>query len=58
MAQPVWNTPAGSIGSFPALLAMVYQLSASYVSPATTITYEILSGTLPSGLSMTTAGLI
>jgi hypothetical protein len=37
---------------------MVYQLSASDVSPATTITYEILSGTLPSGLSMTTAGLI
>ena len=58
MAQPVWNTPAGLIGSYPALLAMLYQLSASAVSPAVTITYEILSGTLPSGLSMTSAGLI
>ena len=58
MAQPVWNTTAGSIGSYPALLSMVYQLSASAVAPATTITYTLLSGELPSGLSMTSAGLI
>ena len=58
MAQPVWNTPAGSIGSYPALLPMVYQLSADAVLPGTTVTYALLSGTLPSGLSITTSGLI
>ena len=58
MAQPVWNTPAGSIGSYPALLPMVYQLSADAVSPGTTIIYTLLSGSLPSGLSITENGLI
>lgn len=58
MAQPVWNTPAGSLGSYPALLSMTYQLSASAVTPATTIVYTLLSGSLPSGLSMTNTGLI
>ena len=58
MAQPIWNTTAGSIGSYPALLAMLYQLSATAVAPATSITYQILSGELPSGLAMTSAGLI
>jgi len=58
MAQPVWNTPAGSIGSFPALLPMAYQLSAEAVLPATTVIYTLLSGSLPGGLSITEDGLI
>ena len=58
MAQPVWNTPAGSIGSFPALLPMAFQLSASAVLPASNVTYTLLSGTLPSGLSINEDGLI
>ena len=58
MAQPVWNTSSGLIGSYPALLAMLYQLSASAVAPATTITYTLLSGSLPEGLSITSSGLI
>lgn len=58
MAQPIWNTPAGSIGRFPATIAMSVQLSASAVSPATTVTYTLISGTLPQGLSITSAGLI
>lgn len=51
MAQPVWNTAAGNL-PFP------YTLSASPVSPAATVTYSIISGTLPSGLSMNSAGVI
>jgi len=58
MAQPVWNTPAGSIGSFPALLPMAFQLSASAVLPASNVNYTLLSGTLPSGLSINEDGLI
>lgn len=58
MAQPIWNTPTGSIGTFPATIPMLFQLSSSVVSPATSLTYTLLSGILPSGLSISTTGLI
>jgi len=58
MAQPVWNTSAGSLGTYPANLSLVSQLSASAVTPATTITYTLLSGTLPPGVTMNSSGLI
>ena len=58
MAQPVWNTLAGSIGNFPASISALYQLSASPVLPATSITYALISGTLPSGLTINSNGLI
>jgi hypothetical protein len=37
---------------------MSFQLSAAPVSPATSITYQLLSGSLPSGLSLSSVGLI
>jgi hypothetical protein len=58
MAQPNWNTPAGSIGSFPALINAFFQLSAVAVLPATTVTYELISGSLPNGVSIDEDGLI
>ena len=58
MAQPVWNTPAGSIGTWPSSGVVVYQLSASAQAPATTMTYTIISGSLPTGVSMNSNGLI
>ena len=58
MAQPVWNTPAGSIGTFPSTLPLIFQVSASPVTPATTVTYLLLSGSLPSGITMSASGLI
>lgn len=61
MAQPIWNTPTGSIGSYPSgnpLTPVLFQLSASAVLPAVTVTYQIISGSLPSGVSMTAGGLI
>ena len=58
MAQPIWNTPAGSLGTYPANIALSTQLSASAVSPATTVTYILLSGTLPSGVTINSSGLI
>lgn len=58
MAQPVWNTPAGTLGSYPALNFLSIQLSASPVSPATTLSYVLLSGSLPTGLTLNSSGLI
>lgn len=58
MTQPVWNTVAGSLGNFPSATIFSYQLSASPQLPAVTLTYAIISGSLPNGLTMNTAGLI
>jgi len=59
MAQPTWITPAGSIGSYPYGYAMSYVLLATPVLPATTITYILLAGVLPNGLSLNqSTGLI
>jgi Putative Ig domain len=59
MAQPTWITPAGSIGTYPYGIAMTFILSATPVDPATTITYSLLSGTLPTNLTLKTSnGLI
>ena len=56
MAQPVWNTTAGSIGTFPALIPMTYQLSANAVLPAVSVTYSLISGKLPTGLTINNDG--
>lgn len=59
MAQPIWNTPAGSLGTYPFSVPLTLLVSASPVSPATTITYALLAGSLPSGTSLSTStGLI
>ena len=50
MTQPIWNTPAGSIGTYAYGYSMSFLLSASPVSPATSITYTLINGTLPSDL--------
>lgn len=58
MASPIWNTPTGSIGSFPAGLPMTFVLSASPVLPSVSIEYTLLGGSLPPGLSMNVDGII
>ena len=59
MAQPNWNTPVGTIGTYPSLVEMIpFQLSASAVLPAVSITYKIISGNLPDGVTMTPEGYI
>lgn len=58
MAQPIWNTAAGSLGVYPSTIPVTVQLSASAVLPATSVRYALLSGTLPSGLLLTSDGLI
>ena len=58
MAQPIWNTPAGSLGTFPSVLPVIFQLSASAQSPASSISYALLCGVLSPGLSLDQDGLI
>ena len=58
MTYPTWNTPAGSLGTFPSEVAMSIQLSATATLPATQITYTKISGSFPTGVSMDEEGLI
>lgn len=59
MAQPVWNTATGSLGTFPPNATIVpIRLSASPVSPATSVTYRLISGSLPAGLTLKENGII
>jgi len=58
MAQPTWNTAAGSLGNFPFQYPIYVQLSASALTPETTITYTLLSGSLQIGLTLSSSGLI
>ena len=57
-SQPNWTTPAGTIGTFPADTVTIYQFVAAAVLPAATITYRLLSGSLPPGLSLSSTGLL
>ena len=58
MSHPNWITPAGSIGTYPASIAMTKQLVAEAEQPATNVTYSFLSGNFPVGISMDENGLI
>lgn len=59
MAQPIWNTTAGSIGNYPYGINMTFILSASPVSPATSLTYTLLAGSLPSNIKLnSTTGIL
>ena len=57
MSIPVWITPAGQIGVYPAQIDMVYNLEVITETPVRT-TFEIISGNLPSGLSLRSTGRI
>lgn len=58
MAQPVWVTPAGSLGTFPSGISVALAVTANPVLPAVSITYAIISGNLPAGLAINEDGLI
>jgi hypothetical protein len=58
MPTPIWNTPKGTIGAFGSNSAVSIQLLATPVSPATSLRYNLIVGSLPSGLSLSTDGLL
>jgi len=55
--SPVWVTKE-SLGSFLSLAPLTKQLEATAVSPATTLTYKLLSGALPTGITLSTGGIL
>jgi hypothetical protein len=57
-SQPNWATSAGTIGTFPAGTVTEFQFNANAVAPATSVTYKLLSGTLPPGLILSSTGLL
>jgi Putative Ig domain len=59
MAQPIWITPSGSLGTYPFSVPLSLLVVATPVLPATSLTYSLLAGSLPSGTSLNTnLGLI
>ncbi len=59
MSNPItWVTASGIIGVYPAGVAMVYNLVAIADLPYTITKYEIISGSLPAGLSFRSDGKI
>lgn len=57
MASPIWLTPVGSLGNIPESIYFELQLDA-YNSLGGSLTYALIAGTLPSGLSLSSTGLI
>jgi hypothetical protein len=53
---PIWGTSSGSIGSFPANASLSYSLVS--IEDTTDATMVIISGALPSGVSMNSSGVI
>lgn len=49
MSQPVWITAEGNLGIYPESIPLSISLLAVPVTPAGQITYQLLSGSLPTG---------
>lgn len=58
MAQPIWNTIASNLVGFVSGSILEFQFSASPVLPATSVTYSLLSGSLPNGVTIDEDGLM
>lgn len=54
MSQPIWETPAGTLGSFSSVLPLTIKITAAPVYPALLLTYKLLNGQLPAGFIITT----
>jgi len=57
MATPVWTTTAGKLASIDEQVSYSLQLEAN-TSDSTAITYSVIAGSLPSGLELTSTGLL
>ena len=57
MATPVWTTTAGKISSIEEQVAYSVQLEAN-TSDSTSVTYSLIAGSLPSGMELTSTGLL
>jgi len=58
MSAPIWTTPAGLLGVCPVSIFRLIFVVAEPVTPAVTVTYKIISGSIPAGMSFDTLGSI
>ena len=57
MSTPVWTTTAGKIASIDEQVAYSLQLEAN-TADSTAVTYSVIAGSLPSGMELTSTGLL
>ena len=57
MATPVWTTTAGKLATFAEDSSYSLQLEAN-TSDSTAITYSVIAGSLPTGMSVSSTGLL
>ena len=61
MATPVWTTTAGKLASIDEKVEFEQQLEANDpvdIGDSTAITYSVIAGSLPSGMELTSTGLL
>ena len=58
MAQPVWLTPAGNLGTYPEGVFFQFPLLAEEPDLGDTIYYQVIAGSLPAGVQVAANGLI
>lgn len=58
MAQPIWDTTAGLLGTYPASINASLSVLALPVLPAISVSYTLLSGSLPNGMTLLPNGLV
>ena len=61
MATPVWTTTAGKLASIDEQASYSLQLEANDpvdLGDSTAITYSLIAGSLPSGMELTSTGLL
>ena len=61
MATPVWSTTAGKLASIDEGISFSLQLEANDpvdLGDSTTIVYSVIAGSLPSGMELTSTGLL
>ena len=57
MSTPVWSTTAGKLASIDEQVSYSLQLEAN-TADSTAITYSVIAGSLPSGMELTSTGLL
>lgn len=56
MSQPVWITPAGSLGTWPE--GVFYRVSVLAESPGQDVFFRLIAGELPAGVQLTATGAV
>lgn len=58
MSAPIWTTPAGLLGVAPVSISRNIVVTAEPVSPAIAVSYQLISGGVPTGMIFNTIGSI